>query len=57
MNITILTGLIGIALLFSFVGFMVVWVKALPLIVIVLIVGAMVIWDFVQTVRSGESGV
>ena len=57
MKITIITGLIGIALLFSFVGFMVVWVKALPLIVIVLIVGAMVIWDFVQTVRSGESGV
>jgi hypothetical protein len=57
MNITIITGLIGIALLFSFVGFMVVWVKALPLIIIVLIVGAMVIWDFVQTVRSGESGV
>ena len=36
---------------------MVTWVKALPLIVIVLIVGAMVVWDFVQTVRSGETGV
>jgi hypothetical protein len=57
MKITILTGLIGMALLFAFVGFMVFWVKALPLIIIVLVVGAMVIWDFVQTVRSGESGV
>jgi hypothetical protein len=57
MGTTILTGLIGMALLFGFVGFMVTWVKALPLIVIVLVVGAMVIWDFVQTVRSGESGV
>jgi hypothetical protein len=57
MKITILTGLIGMALLFAFVGFMVTWVKALPLIIIVLVVGAMVIWDFVQTVRSGESGV
>jgi hypothetical protein len=57
MGITILTGLIGLALLFGFVGFMVVWVKALPLIVIVLIVGAMVVYDFVQTVRAGESGV
>jgi len=57
MSITIITGLIGIALLFGFVGFMVTWVKALPLIIIVLVVGAMVIWDFVQTVRSGETGV
>ena len=57
MDTTIITGLIGLALLFGFVGFMVVWVKALPLIVIVLVVGAMVLYDFVQTVRSGESGV
>ena len=57
MGTTIITGLIGLALLFGFVGFMVVWVKALPLIVIVLVVGAMVLYDFVQTVRSGESGV
>ncbi len=57
MGTTIITGLIGMALLFAFVGFMVTWVKALPLIVIVLVVGAMVVWDFVQTVRSGETGV
>jgi hypothetical protein len=57
MSITVITGLIGMALLFAFVGFMLIWVKALPLIVIVLVVGTMVIWDFVQTVRSGETGV
>ncbi len=57
MSTTTITGLIGMALLFAFVGFMVTWVKALPLIVIVLVVGAMVIYDFVQTVRSGETGV
>jgi hypothetical protein len=57
MSTTIITGLIGMALLFGFVGFMVTWVKALPLIVIVLVVGALVVWDFVQTVRSGETGV
>ena len=57
MGTTIVTGLIGMALLFAFVGFMVIWVKATPLIVIVLIVGAMVIYDFVRTIRSGESGV
>jgi hypothetical protein len=57
MGTTIITGLIGLALLFGFVGFMVVWVKAMPLIVIVLVVGAMVVYDFVQTVRAGETGV
>jgi hypothetical protein len=57
MGITVITGLIGIALMFGFVGFMVIWVPAAPLIVIVLIVGAMLVYDFVQTVRSGETGV
>ena len=57
MGTTVVNGLIGMALLFGFVGFMVIWVKALPLIVIVLFVGAMVLYDFVQTVRSGETGV
>ncbi len=54
MKTTIVTGLIGIATLFGFVGFMVVWVKALPLIVITVVVGLMVVYDFVQTVRFGE---
>ncbi|GIK81592.1 MAG: hypothetical protein H3C55_08435 [Pseudorhodoplanes sp.] len=57
MGITIITGIIGIALLFAFVGFMLIWVKALPLIIIAVITGAMVVYDFVQTVRAGESGV
>jgi len=57
MGTTIVTGIIGMAMLFAFVGFMVIWVKALPLIIIVCIVGLMVIYDFVQTVRAGETGV
>jgi hypothetical protein len=57
MGTTIVTGIIGMAMLFAFVGFMVIWVKALPLIVIVCIVGLMVIYDLVQTVRAGETGV
>ncbi|MCL4710452.1 MAG: hypothetical protein KJZ73_04330 [Pseudorhodoplanes sp.] len=57
MGITIISGIIGIALLFAFVGFMLIWVKALPLIIIAVITGAMVVYDFVQTVRAGESGV
>lgn len=57
MGTTIISGILGIAMLFAFVGFMVIWVKALPLILIVSFVGLMVIYDFVQTVRAGESGV
>ena len=55
--ITILiTGIIGIAMLFAFVGIMVWWVKALPLIVIFVLVGAMLIYDFVRTLLYGEEG-
>ena len=57
MGTTIVTGIIGMAMLFAFVGFMVIWVKALPLIIIVCIVGLMVIYGFVQAVRAGETGV
>ncbi len=56
MNITLITGIIGIAMLVAFVGFMLIWVPALPLIVIVGGVLILVIVDFVQTLRSGESG-
>ena len=36
---TLITGIIGIAMLFAFVGIMVWWVKALPLIIIFVVVG------------------
>jgi hypothetical protein len=54
MKTTIITGLIGIGLLFAFVGFMITWVPATPLIIISVSVGLMVLYDFVQTVRFGE---
>ena len=56
MILTLITGLIGIAMVVIFLGFMVWWVKALPIIVIVVVVMALLIYDFVQTFRSGESG-
>lgn len=56
MNITLITGIIGIAMLVAFVGFMLIWVPALPLIVIVGSVLILVLVDFFQTLRSGESG-
>ena len=51
-----ITGLIGIAMLVGFLGFMLVWVKAIPLIIIVVLVVSLLIYDFVQTLRAGESG-
>ena len=52
----LITGLIGIAMLVAFLGFMVIWVNAIPLIIIVVVVVALLVYDFVQTLRAGESG-
>ncbi len=53
---TLITGIIGISMLLAFVGIMVWWVKALPLIIIFVICGALLIYDFVRTVLYGEEG-
>ena len=52
----LITGIVGIAMLVAFLGFMLVWVKAIPLIIIVVLVVVLLIYDFVQTLRAGESG-
>ena len=52
----IVPGIIGIAMVVTFLGFMVVWVKALPLIIIVVGVMLLLIYDWVNTVRYGVSG-
>jgi hypothetical protein len=49
------TGLIGISLVMAFVGFMVWWVPALPLIIIVAVVMLLLLIDFVQSLRMGNS--
>jgi hypothetical protein len=54
--LTFISGAIGIAMYAAFLGFMVWWVKAPPLIVIVAVVTALLIYDFIQTVRFGENG-
>jgi amino acid transporter len=51
-----ITGFIGIALLAAFLGIMVWWVKAPPLIIIVVGVVALVIYDFVQELRAASKG-
>jgi hypothetical protein len=53
---TLITGIIGIAMLGLFLGFMLAWVPAPPLIVIVVGVMALLIYDFVLTLRYGENG-
>lgn len=50
------TGLIGIALLVVFLGFLVWWIKALPFTIIVVAVVLLVLYDFVRTLRYGEDG-
>ena len=54
MIMLVVTGLIGIAMLVTFLGIMVWWVKAPPLIVIVVGVLALVIYDFVQELRAAS---
>lgn len=48
-------GVIGIAMFVAFLGFMLIWVPAPPLIVIVAVCTALLIYDFVQTLRFGEN--
>jgi hypothetical protein len=52
---TFICGLIGIALWAGFLGFMLIWVPATPLIIIVLVCTALLVFDFVQTLRYGET--
>ena len=50
------TGIIGIVMVVVFMGFMVVWVPAPPLIIICLGVLALLVHDFIRTVRGGYFG-
>lgn len=56
MIMTAICGVIGIAMVTAFLGFMVVWVQALPIIVIVVGVLLLLIWDFVQELRAAAKG-
>jgi hypothetical protein len=52
---TVIAGLIGIFGFAAFLGFMLWWVPAPPLIAIVVLVSALMAYDWVQTVRFGDS--
>lgn len=52
---TLVTGIVGIAMLVVFLGFLVWWIKALPLTIIVGVVVLLLVYDFVRTLRYGDS--
>jgi hypothetical protein len=49
----LISGVVGIGMLAAFLGFMIVWVPAVPLIVIVVLALGLVTYDFVQELRHG----
>lgn len=54
----LIAGLLGIVSVSAFMGIVVGWVKAVPLIVIALIVGAMMLYDFwleMRRIRENRS--
>jgi hypothetical protein len=51
----LIAGAIGIAMVVTFLGFMIVWVPAPPLIIIVVGVMALLVYDFVMTLRFGDN--
>ena len=53
---TLITGIIGLAMVMAFLGFMLVWVPAPPLIIIVVGVMILAVYDFVQTLRGVVTG-
>ncbi|MDH3443127.1 MAG: hypothetical protein OEN50_04320 [Deltaproteobacteria bacterium] len=50
----LVTGLVGIAMLLAFLGTLVWWIKELPFTLIVVAVVLMAVYDFVQSVLSGN---
>jgi hypothetical protein len=52
----IVTGVIGVSLLAAFLSIYVFWVKAVPLIIIIVGVLALLIYDFWQEVRGQANG-
>ena len=53
---TFVTGVVGIAMLVAFLGFLVWWIKSLPFTIIVVAVVLLMLYDLVRTLRYGDSG-
>jgi hypothetical protein len=52
MGVTLVAGLIGIAGMVVFLGIMLIWVPALPLIIICVGVMLLLVYDFVGSLRE-----
>lgn len=52
----LITGLIGIASVCTFLGILLWWIKAPPLIIICVVVMALLIYDFYQSLRANGNG-
>ena len=48
----LITGLIGVAAVMAFLGILLWWIKAPPLIIICVVVMALLVWDFLQSLRQ-----
>jgi hypothetical protein len=48
----LITGIIGIVGVITFLGILLWWIKAVPLIIICVVVMALLIYDFVQSLRQ-----
>ncbi len=51
----LVTGLIGIAGVLAYLGFLLVWVKAIPLIIICSGVMVLLVYDFYQSLKSSDN--
>jgi hypothetical protein len=49
------TGIIGIGMLAAFIGFILIWLKALPLIIICAVVFVLLIIDFARSMQSNSA--
>ncbi len=52
----VVTGIIGALLMVAFLGFMATWVKALPLVLIILLVMGLMFYDLYADIRASVRG-
>ena len=52
----LITGIIGVSSVMAFLGVLLWWIKAPPLIIIGVGVMLLLVWDFVQSLRGGNGG-
>lgn len=51
-KMSLVAGLVGMAMLIVFLGILIVWIKSVPLTIIMVGVIGLMIWDFINTMRQ-----